>query len=425
MFLLILPAGLFLGILGSSEYLMAQPWTGGGLGRLPGRAPPACTPWIQVNDRGFGLPSLNPGGDGSRGFENEEGFEVLVFADRLYVGMEADNSLGARLWRTRTPGMLPSGQPDWEEVIADARGLPWGIENLSQVDHIDSLAAFDGYLYASSANAGDPAGTVVFRSLTGDPGSWEDALETIGPGFGRSANENFKDMIEFDEALCGGTWNETGGAEVWCTADGTAWAQKSPGGFGDPGNAVIWSSDVFNGGLYFGVEHRQAGVSGAGGRTARVFRTHSLADPVGWEPVFEGEPGSVSAVILGESGSSLYIATAGRDGIRIYRSTTGDAGSWIPASLPGMANTRWNTTTVTDGAVEYQDTLFVSVINPLIGFRVWKLVGDDFWEVVPAAASYDPQDFAAQLAVFKGALFAWTSNDHAGQAVLQTTCAPP
>ncbi len=49
-----------------------------------------------------------------------------VYQDRLYLGMEADNSLGARLWRTKVGIAYPGDQADWEEVAADANGLPFG-----------------------------------------------------------------------------------------------------------------------------------------------------------------------------------------------------------------------------------------------------------------------------------------------------------
>lgn len=67
----------------------------------------ACTAWTQVNDGAFGL------GEGVYpGYNGEEGFEVAVFKNQLYLGMEADSSLGARLWRTRSQISVPLGQAD-------------------------------------------------------------------------------------------------------------------------------------------------------------------------------------------------------------------------------------------------------------------------------------------------------------------------
>ncbi len=184
----------------------------------------ACRGWTQVNDGAFGLGDPS---NQSPPYSAEEGFEVLVFKDELYVGMEGDNLLGSRLWRTKAGVVIPSGQSDWEEVAADDNGYPFGVSDTEQNDHIDSLAEFKGYLYASNANrSGSPKGTLVYRSATGASNSWT-LVNTAG--FGDTKNENFKDMVVFTVAstkastdwLCGGTGNLATGAEVWCTSGGT------------------------------------------------------------------------------------------------------------------------------------------------------------------------------------------------------------
>ena len=91
----------------------------------------ACQPFKQVNDNAFGL-----GGGADGQFTSEEGFEAVVYNGQLYLGMEADNSLGARLWRSRLGIYAPNSQADWEEVAADQQGYPFGNHNLEQDDHI-------------------------------------------------------------------------------------------------------------------------------------------------------------------------------------------------------------------------------------------------------------------------------------------------
>ncbi len=397
------------------------------LASLAPREALACTGWQQVSQGGFGLPTVFdengsplPVGSQPQPFRGEEGFETLVFDGRLYVGMEADNRLGARLWRTGAGA--PQGQADWEEVIADENGLPWGIAPVRQVDHIDSLAEFRGYLYASSANSGDPLGTRIFRSPSGDPGSWQDALRLQGPGFGDPANENFKDMQAFDGWLCGGTWNETSGAQVWCTRDGLQWEQKNEPGFGDARTAIIWSAEVFGGALYVGAQHFGEDPQALGDDTARVYRTRSLAGTPIWEPVYTGEPPSLGAILLGEMDGRLYIAHPSPQGIRILSSADGRAGSWKPAGLAGLDGARWNFQTVTDGAVRYRGLLHVAVINARSGLRVWRTNGNGFWEPVGAPREIPASRFAAQLAVFEDQLYAWASDYDGGQAVLRTSC---
>jgi hypothetical protein len=165
----VLLAGIYLALLLSSGHLAQQTWTGSGLGWVSRGIEPACTAWQQVNANGFGLPTFGENGNAARPYENEDGFEVAVFRDQLYVGMEADDSLGARLWRTRAGVQAPTGQADWEEVIADGEGRPWGQEDRDLADHIDSLAEFDGYIYASVASKGGAGGVRIYRSSTGAP----------------------------------------------------------------------------------------------------------------------------------------------------------------------------------------------------------------------------------------------------------------
>ena len=159
--------------------------------------PGVCSPWQPVNIGGFGLPS-NFDADGNLSsealqnpFDGEENYGTIVFNGQLYMGMEADNTFGARLWRTRAGVDVPIGQANWEEVASDAQGNPFGLADTAAVDHTDSLAVFRDYLYVATANrTGNPVGINVFRSPSGDPGSWEDALVRVGNGFGDPANEN-------------------------------------------------------------------------------------------------------------------------------------------------------------------------------------------------------------------------------------------
>ena len=385
-----------------------------------------CSAWQQVNAGGFDLGphSRESETSSTMPYQGEESFELTIYEKRLYVGMEADNTLGARLWRSRSPGSVPASQSDWEEVIADADGQPWGIENLHQVDHIDSLAGFNGMLYASGANSGEPSGVRVFRSPTGDAGSWEDALIGIGAGFGDPNNENFKDMLEFDGQLCGGTWNENTGAEVWCTNDGSSWQRKSLSGFGDPQNVIIWSGEVFDGSLYFSTQHQAEPNTFSRWDSGLIYRAQSITGTPRWEQVFDGGRGSRSAVLLGEWHGDMYIATGSINGIRIFKSASGDPGSWVRVGRDGISGSRANTHAQTDGAVVYQGRLHVAVNNPLQGFRVWRLDSDGFWRVVVDPAGPSSDHIAAQLAVWDGALLAWTSNYRTGQAVLQTRCSP-
>lgn len=380
----------------------------------PGTFAGPCAPWAPVSDGGFGLPNLS--GE-TPPYKSEEGFEVIEFAGRLYVGMEADNKLGARLWRTRDGVRVPTGQADWEEVAADANGKPFGNTVYGQNDHIDSLAVFNGVLYASTANQGTSThGTLIYTSATGAANSWTRA---ITPGFGDVNNTNFKDMAVFTVTntayLCGGTQNETTGAQVWCTSDGVAWAQVNAGGFGNISNTLIASSAVFSNALYFGTVNANGG---------QVWRTTDLS---AWTQVFTS-PDRSRVEIVGVFSGALTIASGAYDGrnatdptIRLYRSAAGDPGTWDEVGLTVKTDLH-NTRTIVDGGTSYNGAQYVAVMNKTTGVEVWRTTDGITWTQVNTDGFGDVNTFAAQLTTFNGYLYAWTSNYVSGQRVLRAGC---
>lgn len=404
-----------------------------------GPAPPICTSWVQVNAGAFGLDAYPP-------YENEEGFEVLVYADRLYVGMEADNALGARLWRTRNGVTAARSQDEWEEVSADAQGYPFGNLPVIQNDHIDSLAEFGGHLFASTANGGASTyGTQVWRSPSGDPGTWLQANDEgfVSDGFGDVQNTNFKDMQVFDGWLCGGTqnwdwdnrdqpatWNP--GAEVWCTQDGIAWALKNTRGFGEGANIEVWSGHVYEGALYFGVQNYGASREDAGDDVAMLLRTTGLGagTPV-WTEVLHGPSGSRRTDILGNLGDYLYVSHRSPGGIVILRSASGDPGTWTQVNTAGMDGNPGNISALVDSGTLYDGGVYVGVANLDSGFEVWRTTGviqangKVDWVQVGTSGLGDPDNLYTELIPFHDQLYAWTSNYISGQQVWRTDCVVP
>jgi len=388
----------------------------------------ACEPFTQVNESAFGM---GTGGDTS--YSSEEGFEVLDFNGQLYLGMEADNIYGARIWRTKAGISIPNSQGDWEEV-AGVDGKPFGVDNVTQNDHIDSLAEFNGYIFASTANGGSSTfGTRVFRSATGASGSWEDAIAAYGAGFGSIDNSNFKDMQVFQGHLCGGTQNWMTGAQVWCTQDGTTWTMKNVGGFGtsyyNNKNTEVWSGAVYNGGLYFGVQNLGTWRNDDLDDVAKLYRTTDISGTPTWTEVFSGDPGSRRADILGDLNGEIYLAVRSPGGILVYRSPDGDPGTWSIVSAPGMNGNPANLETVVDGAAVYNGALYLGITNKNTGVEVWRTTGtlqsDGVlvdWEQVGRPGLGDPKNVATQLVSYNGYLYSWASNYTTGQQVLRSEC---
>ena len=369
-------------------------------------------PWVQVNADAFGL------GDPSNQtppYQSEDAFEVVVFNGQLYVGMEGDNRYGARIWRTKAGVSVARDQTDWEQVVRDAFG------NVGNNDHIDSLASFAGYLYASTAQSRYSEGTEVWRSPSGDPGTW---TQVNVDGFGDFRNLNFKDMVVFTVDgipwLCGGTMNVTRGPQVWCTNDGTTWVQKNGNwrNFGDVGYIKIWSTGVMDGFLYVGTECAFNGPC-----PGALWRTDGTPDPADpnrwrWEKVFEATADS-RVDVLGVYDGHLYIGFDGGNGTEIWRSPTGDPGAWVQVNADGFGDPN-NGRIIADAATVYNGALYVATLNQVTGTQVWRTTDGVTWESVESGGFGDPRTFAAQLIAFNGYLYAWATNYHTGQKVLRT-----
>jgi hypothetical protein len=366
-------------------------------------------------------------------YQSEEGFEVLAHDGRLYVGMEADNAFGARLWRTRSGVEIARGQEDWEEVAAvgdEPFGNPNAQAGILQNDHIDSLAAFEDVLYASTANGGwTEQGTLIYTSTTGASGTWNQAITA---GFGYTTNTNFKDMQVFRGWLCGGTQNWKTGAQVWCTDDGQNWQQKNVGGFGrtepDTRTVEVWSGYAYDGALYFGAQNAGAMLGTNDDDLGFLYRTRELAGTPTWTRVYTGPPGSYRVDLLGGLNGYLYVATTSEEGVIILRSARGGAGTWQQVNTPGMDGDPNNAYVIVDGATPYNDALYVAVSNYETGVEVWRTTGalqeggNVDWAQVGSGGLGDRDNVHAELIPFNGYLYAWVSNYVSGQRVLRTAC---
>lgn len=205
--------------------------------------------WTQVNENGFGRGPY----DGSEDF-----FALTVWDGCLYAGIEMTSGTeGAGVFRS-------CNGTSWVQVNTD------GFGHMPNNDHIDSLAEYNGYFYASTGVQNSSFnGTEVFRTDNGT--NW---VQVDVSGFGSKNNENFKSMVVFNNMLCGGTWNQLVGAAVWCTSDGTDFVQKSLDGFGNSKNIVAWLLKVHGNYLYVAIQNNVQGVG--------VFRTSDLLN---WEQV--------------------------------------------------------------------------------------------------------------------------------------------
>ncbi len=193
--------------------------------------------WERVVSNGLG------NADNSAALSFEE-FNGALYASTYNWGPSV--SSGGEVWRT-TNGTT------WTKVITGGFGTTTNYA-------VAPLAAFNGYLYAGTANW-NPAtqtsnGGQVWRcsaaSGCDEAGDWE---QITSDGFGNANNIEIRALLVFENRLYAVTCNYMTGMEVWRTQDGTNWEQAGFAGFGDSNNgAPYWDNGVavFNNRLYIG-----------------------------------------------------------------------------------------------------------------------------------------------------------------------------
>ncbi|HEY6073425.1 MAG TPA: hypothetical protein VIV15_08565, partial [Anaerolineales bacterium] len=197
----------------------------------------------------------NPGswtqvvGDGFGDNVNAEISRFAVFNNQLYAGTWSYNSAvhGTEVWRSST------GNPgSWNRVVAN------GFNGDSENAVLLSFESFNGYLYAGTIN--NNTGAEVWRSATGNLGNW---TQVNTDGFG--AGENYVTALAafkgFLYALAGGPYDGHGN-DIWrCQiCDGSDWAPIATNGFGDSNSVGSSALEVVNDRLYLVLRNRATGM---------------------------------------------------------------------------------------------------------------------------------------------------------------------
>ena len=201
--------------------------------------------WRQVNINGFG----ERGSTGSG--------PIAAFAGSLYHGS------GPQLWRMDTGGA-------WTLVRDD------GFSDKN--NWFDHLFEFQGKLYAGlghwvcddpDCNTGHSNGGEVWRSSDGT--TWN---QVVSGGFGDTANAEVQVFTAFADQLYAGTWSGTStqGLEIWrsATGDQGTWSQVVSNGFNDAGNQTVLAFAVHNGYLYAGTRTRPPAASSGARQTGPI-----------------------------------------------------------------------------------------------------------------------------------------------------------
>ena len=355
--------------------------------------------WEQVNEDGFG------------DVHNIGTWPWVVFGDYVYVGTESyweteggeSHSTGGQLWRG-------SEDNDWEQVNED------GFGNVNN-SMIWPGTVFGGYLYVGAENNLGDEGGGIWRSQTGDPGSWE---QVVTNGFGDATNAWVIPWVVFDGYLYAGTSKERtteGSCEVWRSPDGITWQQVNTDGFGDANNSEepIYMS-VFGDYFYIGTYNSSTG--------GEIWRTKGLGGPpfTDWEQANTdgfGDPNNNTSLGTGVVfKDNLYVGTSNNTtGGQIWRSPDGT--TWQQVNTSGFGNPN-NSECFPSAALN--GYLYAGTWNEQVGGQVWRSQDGTTWTKVSEDGLGDPNNIGiVPSVVFDDYLYVGTLNEATGGEVWITS----
>lgn len=288
--------------------------------------------------------------------------------------------------------------PPWQQVNTNGFGDPQAVE-------VSALEAFNGHLYAGTANP--TAGARIFRSQDGT--TWDPVSQ---PGFGIGTDTRplaIMDLAVFNQKLYASTGRSENAGQIWRSQDGTTWAPMVIAGFGDPDSVDITALAEFNGYLYAGVTNRVNG--------AQVWRSAS-GDNNTWSQVAPATPGAAAATITGFAvyGGALYAAVESDGPAQVWRTS---GGAWTTLVSDGFGS---STTTSTGGMAEFAGYLYVGAGDEVDGAQLWRTNDETNWEQAITPGFGDPNNQTVEAVfVFANQLYANVKNATTGIEIWRST----
>ncbi len=280
---------------------------------------------------------------------------AFVYQGYLYLSLNQDRCDDPEI---QTPGLIvrtPNGK-DWETVFQapEVDGL---------INTTGQFGVFKGMLYFTTWVGFDQTGTAqIYRSRTGNPGTWQLATAAFGN------NTDFTSALTSFNGYAYLSSHDADGMHVWRSADGANWNEVGKSVWNDPAYTNWWGTNlvIFKGTLYLG--------TGPWFFWYRVFPDPSLyqggqiyrsQDGVHWQLVAEkgfGNPDPSGIDILVPYHGQLYafsndLAFDYSSSVTyVYRSPTGNPGTWVKVNDEGMGP--FTMVTKSDWAI-FKDTLYV------------------------------------------------------------------
>lgn len=317
------------------------------------------TEWTNVSEYGFG-------GD----LANSAVTDLDTFAGMLYAGTSDWEGFGfpGQIWRS-------ADGTNWEVVTSDGFGNPdnYGISKFTVFGGDDKIRKdVEAFIYAATGNDG---GVEVWRSPSGESGSWEQVFKAAEGYTQVSGFATFKDALYI---AIESWWDPGYSAQVWrsATGDPDSWEPVTLDGFGDPNNKSTGEIANFRGYLYVGMlnfdETLLPEYPFPGGQ---VWRSRT-GDPGSWQPVTLdgfGNPNNIKIESLYRFMGRLYAVTYNEiTGVEVWVTHEGEI--WEPINEPGFGKGECNWATLWSSAtVATRQGLFVGTWNYCEGGEIWQL----------------------------------------------------
>ena len=311
--------------------------------------------WTAVMTNGFGN-SNNVGID-----------HLLEFNGQLYAGVWNQINTppyyqdGGEIWRS-------SDGLNWTRVVSQGFGDPTNGE-------VMRLGVFNNQIYAGTWSYTTTHGAEIWRSGSGDSGSW---TRVVANGFGDPNNSAILTMEEFNGALYVGTYSDTGpgsdGADLW-RYNGTTWTPVITDGFGYSGTYAIAALAVFNNHLYAGTGRYDFSTQTyPGGQLWRCSQASGCDEPTDWQVVTAdgfGNPDNINITALLAWGSHLYaVAYNFQTGMEVWR--TADGTNWEQVGFAGLGDSNNSDPYWDNSMAVHNNRLYIGTTNRANGGEVWK-----------------------------------------------------
>lgn len=251
--------------------------------------------------------------------------------------------------------------------------------------------------------------------LPGHPSSAAEGWVQRGSsGFGDPANSNISSLNVFGSYLYAGAWNNNG-AQVWRSTDGQSWDAVTPAW--SNANTEVNFATPFAADLYLGANNMAGG---------EVWRTNGAA----WTRVIStglGDTNNYGFSAAAVFNSNLYVASSNLppdiggsgNGVEIYRSANGNAGSWTQVNSDGFGRgPTWLDITMD----VYQGNLYVGLGRYKAGFNslaeLWRSNNGLSWTpVFTDGLGSANNTYLTAMAEFQGNFYAGLRNTVTGAQV--------